>query len=173
MPAEPVRSRPTHIATVIAGLLVAATIFFVWGALAERSDHHDTNATTATHQEGESGESANEHAAEGGATEADSEYRPLGINLESTPLIIAAAALSLALAGLVAFRASTAVFVAVVVLGGAFTALEVAEVIHQADRDKTGLVALAVLAGMFHASAAVLAARELLVARRGERAVTM
>jgi len=53
-------------------LLVAATIFFVWGAFAERSEHHDTNATTSTHQEGESGETANEHAAEGGATEADS-----------------------------------------------------------------------------------------------------
>jgi hypothetical protein len=148
---------------VIAGLLVAATIFFVWGALAERSNHNDTHATTATHQEGGGGESAGEHATEGGATESFSEYHPLGVDLESTPLIVVAAAVSLTLAGLVAFRPSTAAFVAVVVLGGAFTALEIAEVFHQADRDEIGLLALALVAAALHAAAAALALRALIV----------
>ena len=151
---------------MIAGLLVAATIFFVWGAIAERSDHHDTRATTQTRQEGECGESPGEHASEGGTTESASEYHPLGVNLESTPLIIIAALISIALAGLVAFRPNPAVLVAVVVLGAAFTALEIAEVIHQADRDETGLVTLALAAGVLHAAAAILAARALVVMPR-------
>ena len=173
MSAHPVRLRLSRTPAVIVGLLVAATIFFVWGALAERSNHNDTHATTATHQEGGGGgESADEHATEGGATESSSEYRPLGVDLESTPLIVAAAAVSLTLAGLVAFRPSAAVFVAVVVLGGAFTALEIAEVFHQADRDEIGLLALALVAAALHAAAAALALRVLIATPRAMPSTT-
>jgi hypothetical protein len=151
---------------VIAGLLVAATVFFVWGALAERSDHHDSPTATKTHQEEGSGETPAEHSAEGGASESSSEYQPLGIDLESDALIVVAALVSLALAGLVAFRPSRPVFAGVVVLGVVFTAFEIAEVVHQADVDEAGLVALAALAAVFHASAALLAAHGLWASRR-------
>lgn len=41
-----------------------------------------------------------------------------------------------------------------------------------ADQDNAGLVALALIAGVLHATAAVLAARELIVARRAVPAPT-
>lgn len=169
-------SAPRRIGTalVISGLLAAATIFFVWGALAERSHHQDSPGATATHQEGGSSESADQRAAEGGSGEtgSTSEFQPLGINLESDPLIIVAALGSLSLAGLVAFRTNRAVLAAVVVVGVAFTALEIVEVLHQADVDETGLLVLAATAGVLHAGAAFLAARELFASSRTAPAST-
>ena len=142
---------------------------FVWGAFAERSGHHDetkSHATPSGEQAG-NGETPEQHASETGttgtATEAsgETEYRPLGINLESTPLVLAAAAISLLVAALVAFRPSPATLLAVVILGASFTALELVEVVHQMDQNRIGLLILAIAAGILHAAAALLAARAL------------
>ena len=94
---------------VIATLLVAATVFFLWGALAERSGESRESAETAAletgnefespsskaSEEGEHSETATERVAEAGRNEGESaeehseeeEFRPLGVNLESTPLL--------------------------------------------------------------------------------------
>ena len=168
------RGRPP----LIGILLAAATLFFVWGALAEQSAPHDEaqHHTATTQESSGSGETSAEHAAEptnatssSGETSGESEYRPFGINLESTALIVIAALVSIALAGLVAFRPSRPALVAVVILGAAFTALEIAEVIHQADADKPGLLALAAIAGTLHAAAGLLALFELVLAPRAAR----
>lgn len=156
----PTRARMSF---VIAGLLVAATLFFVWGALAERSGHDEVHTSATTHQEG-GGETTEQHAPEGsgGAASSEStEYRPLGVNLESTALIVAAALVSLGLAALVAFRPTPPVLIAVVALGVVFVVFEIVEVVHQVDVDEFGLLTLALIAAFLHASAATLAGIQL------------
>ena len=64
---------------------------------------------------------------------------------------------SLLLAALVIVRSRREVLIVVALLALAFTALEIAEVAHQIDANKTGLVALALLAGVLHALTAGLA----------------
>lgn len=152
---------------IIGVLLALATVFFVWGAVAERSGHHNegkSHQTTMAETSG-NGETGAERTGESTTTTAsesggESEYRPFGINLESTPLITIAAIVSFALAALVALRPHRAVLITVVIVAAGFTALEIAEAIHQLDGDETGLFVLAVLAGLLHAAAAILAARE-------------
>ena len=162
-------ARQTPRALLIGALLAMATVFFLWGSFAERSSHPDTStgtkATTGQHTEG--GESAAQHASEGntpGVTE--TEYRPLGINLESTPLIVAAAVISFGLAGLVAFRPGRTVLLLVVFVASGFVALEIVEVVHQANVSKTGLLVLALIAAVLHAAVAVLALGEVLTEPR-------
>lgn len=161
--------------SLLIGILFAvATIMFVWGAFAERSGHDDEVKSHSTPSGEQAGnlESAEQRARETGesgtATEAsgETEYRPLGIDLESNPLVLAAAALSLLVAALVAFRPSPATLWAVVILGAGFTAVELVELVHQADRDQVGLLILALAAGTLHAAAALLATRTLWVDRR-------
>lgn len=170
---------------VIAAVLTAATAFFVWGVLAERAGHRESEESEetraqATDRTSEASEGS-EHSEEGeGATEEGhqedetagehreaEEFRPLGINLESPPLVFAGAALSLALAGLVVARPKRAVLLAVVLFGAGFTVLEIIEVKHQADLGNTGILVLALIAGILHASAAVLAAVAYSGRRRG------
>jgi hypothetical protein len=157
---------------LIAVLLAAATVFFVVGAFAERSTETDTHASTPSgHVEG-GGETPAEHATEGGGGESSPEssgessgehveYRPLGVDLESTTLIVIAAIVSFALAGLVAFRMTRAVLVGVVVLCAVFVVFEILEVFHQADVDEIGLLLLALAACVLHVSAGAVAAHTL------------
>jgi hypothetical protein len=99
----------------LAVLMIAATAALVVGVAIERnteSDHHDaaTAKTVETggesgeaHIEGESanesgGESAATHAAESSSSEGGKEWRPFGLDIESWPFVLLAAAASLALA---------------------------------------------------------------------------
>lgn len=146
---------------VVGVMLALATVFFVWGSFAERTGHHDEHTVVHSVESTGNGESAAQRATESGAAEGvtaeSSEYRPLGINLESTPLVLGGAAVSVLLAALVIVRSRREVLIVVVLLALAFTALEVAEIAHQADANKTGLVVLALLAGVLHALTAGLA----------------
>jgi hypothetical protein len=161
---------------ILVGLIVLATIGFVIGTSIEKgNDHHDAPAASSTgseagHAEGSGaeatpaetgGETATEHAAENaGATETHGEFKPLGINLESTPLILLAALGSLLLAGAAWARSRMLALLLVVVLAmGVFAALDVAEVIHQFDIDETGLGVLAAVVALLHVAAAFVALR--------------
>lgn len=167
--------RPARTPLLIGVLLAIATMMFVWGAFAERSGHDETRShATSSAEPGGNGESAEQRASETGnaATEAngESEYQPLGIDLESTPLVLAAAALSLLVSALVVFRPNRTVLVAVVVLGAGFATLELVELVHQAEQNRIGLLILVLTAGILHAAAALLAA-SVLVANRGHPGV--
>lgn len=152
---------------VVGVVLIIATVFFVWGSFAERSGHHDVHSSVPSGESAANGESAAQHAAEGGGgsdgtasagvASETAEYRPLGVNLESTPLVIGGAMLSVLLAALVIARSRREVLIVAALLALAFTTLEVAEVAHQIDANKTGLVVLALLAGVLHALTAGLA----------------
>src|SRR3954447_21877218 len=164
--------RPSGRPLLIGALLGLATVFFVWGAAAEHSGHSETShAATASESSG-NGETTAEHANEttaGTSSEAqgESEYRPLGINLESTTVIVIAAVVSLLLAALVVWRPSKGPLLAVVVLSAAFAVVEIIEVVHQADVNNTGLLIVALAACITHTAVALLAGNEL---RAGHRA---
>lgn len=159
---------------LIGGLLALATVFFLWGSFAERSGHHEIGSgrNAATGQPAEGGESVEHHASEGqGAGPAESEYRPLGVNLESTPLVVTAALISFALAAVVALRPGRPVLGLAAILAFGFVLLEIVEVAHQADRGNRGLLVLALVAGLLHAAVGVLAISAAVVAPRTVRAV--
>jgi hypothetical protein len=164
-----------RLSLLAAVLLAAATVFFVWGVFAERSGHHDESKSnpSATSESAGDGETDEEHAREQGQSEgesaepeAEAEYRPFGIDLESTPLVLGAAVASLALAALVVLRRRRTIVVVVLVVAIGFTAVEIVEVVHQADVNESGLLALALLAGLLHVAAALVAARVLVLASR-------
>lgn len=73
--------------------------------------------------------------------------------------------MSLLVAALVVFRPRRATLLAIVILGAGFTALELVEVVHQADQNRVGLLILALAAGFVHAAAALLAASALFAGR--------
>ena len=85
----------------------------------------------------------------------------LRINLESWWVITLGAVVSLLLAAVVLTRGARWSLVAAGLLGLAFVVLEIAEVQHQHKEGRTGLVVLAVLAGLLHLSVTLLAGREL------------
>ena len=154
--------------SLLVALIVLATIGFVVGISIEKgNDNHEPAAVSVT-QSGEAAghtESGDEtgHSEAGGSAEAageHSEFKPLGINLESTPLIVLAAVASLALALLAWLRPRWrwglwAIFIAM----GVFAALDIAEVVHQSDIDETGLAVLAAIVAVLHGAAAFVAGR--------------
>jgi F0F1-type ATP synthase assembly protein I len=168
---------------VLVVLLLAATALFAVGAIAERSQVHEPTGaevhttgeaageSPAVHQQEQtetSGES-NEAHANGAAAETHTEASEtvLGVNVESTPLIVLAVLVGLGLAALVAsrFGRSPAVMIAVALIAIAWAALDVREVVHQLDESRTGIAAIAIAVAVLHLAAALLAAR--IAARAG------
>ena len=105
----------------LVALLVASTALFAVGVIAERSSKDTHTEPAAAHAEepgGESGEPAGAHGEGGGseattsgetghvepATEHDERERLLGVDVESTPLVVLAALAGLALTALAASR---------------------------------------------------------------------
>jgi hypothetical protein len=101
-----------------------------------------------------SSSATNSESTEGAAAE----YRPLGVDLERTGLIITAAAVSILVAVLVVRWPRRTTLLVATALAVAFTIIEVVEVGHQADVSRWGLLTLAALALLAHAAAAVVMA---------------
>ena len=151
---------------LLVGLIVAATAAFVVGTAIERnssgeSAHHETAAGAPA--AGETGaESPGEHAQEGATAErtpatkeAHAELRPLGIDVEAWPFVALAAAVSLALAAAAWLRPHHAPLLGLVAAAMlVFAALDVREVLHQADIDNTGLAIPAAVIAALHLAAA-------------------
>ena len=145
---------------LLATLIAFATVSFVVGTAIERNSSGESGHHAET-----SGESPVAHAKEGGdTTEANAEsshaeLRPLGIDVEAWPVVALAALASLGLA-LGAWLRTDSVpllaFIAVAML--AFAVLDVREVIHQSDINKTGLAILAAFIAALHIAAALVAA---------------
>lgn len=160
----------------LVALLVASTALFTVGVIAERSstDTHTepastqvgesgepTGAPAGAHEEGE-GSSAGEagHAeTAAGETRAEENETLLGVDVESTPLIVLAAIVGLGLAALAAsrFGRRPAVLLAVAVIAFAWAALDVREVVHQLDESRTGIAVVAIVVAVLHLAAALLA----------------
>lgn len=135
---------------LLAALIVLATVGFLVGVSLETNDERAEPATEIT-------EAANTEAGE---------FQPLGINLESTPLIVLAALASILLAAAAWTRPRWLVGLGLVAVAmGAFAALDLAELVHQTDAGETGLAVLAAVVAVLHVGAALLALR-LVVAPR-------
>jgi hypothetical protein len=122
---------------VLVALVLASTAGFVVGTSIERSSGGEAHAESG----GESGEAADRG----------------GESLESTPLVVAAAAFSLALAVAIWLRPAwrrLLLFAALAMV--AFAVVDVRELFHQVDERDAGLALVAaVVAGLHLASAAV------------------
>jgi hypothetical protein len=134
---------------LIVGLIGLATIGFVVGATIERN-------ATESHAESPAA-SLSESSAE--SPSAGGEFQPFGVNIEAVPFIVLAALASLAMAAAVWARPrSPLVLGAVALVMVVFAALDVREVVHQIDENRTGLAVLAgVIAGLHLAAAAAIA----------------
>jgi hypothetical protein len=162
----------------LVALLVASTALFAVGVIAERSSsdkHTEPAAAHAAETGGESGEPAGAHG-EGGASEATpsgeaghvesrTEHaeteRLLGVDVESTPLVVLAVLAGLALAALAAGRFGLArgFLLTVVVISLAWAALDIREVVHQLDESRTGVAVVAIAVAALHPAVAVISGR--------------
>lgn len=161
----------------LVALLVASTVLFAVGVIAERSDN-DTHLGSAAAQIEETEEAAGEpegvheesgepgageegHVETAGETHADEDETVLGVDVESTPLVVLAVLAGLGLAALAATRFGRVrgflLAVAVIALGWA--ALDVREVIHQLDESRTGVAVVAILVAVLHLAVAAVSGR--------------
>ena len=160
----------------LVALLVASTALFAVGVMAERSST-DAHTEPASAHVGESGEAARERtgaheeregssAGEAGDAEpaagephTDTNEAVLGVDIESTPLIVLAVVFGLALAALAATRFGRllAVLAAVAAVALAWAALDMREVVHQLDESRTGTAVVATLVTALHFAVALLA----------------
>jgi hypothetical protein len=150
---------------IIVTLIVLATAGFVVGVTIERN-------TSEPHAErhvesGEQGEAGHVDAQAGSETHA--EFQPFGVDIEAVPFIVLAALASLGMAAAVwTWPTSVPVLVIVAAAMLLFALLDVREVFHQADENRTGLAILAgAVAGLHLAASAATA----LLAATGERTV--
>jgi hypothetical protein len=162
----------------LVALLVASTALFAVGVTAERSStdtHTEPAAAHAAETGGESGEPAGAHS-EGGASEATASgdaghvesatehaesERLLGVDVESTPLVVLAVLAGLALAALAASRIGLrrGFLLTIVVIGLAWAALDLREVVHQLDESRTGVAVVAMAVVTLHLMVAAISGR--------------
>ena len=155
---------------LLAALMTAATALFVVGVTAERgqSDEHSGERVQQLRKTGEShiaetgGEGEETHApTAGGESEHDTHAEPhiLGVNPESTLLVVLATIGSLLLVAAVLRSPRAAALLVLVVLAMlAFAALDVREVTHQLDEDHASVALLAGVIAFLHLAAAGVAA---------------
>jgi hypothetical protein len=169
--------------TLIALLLLSTAAFLV-DVLAERSSDDKHHQSAVVHDEaegahneaaeaGEAGDAAAGEAAEGrdgehgeaadrgeaAPGEHHAEARLLGIDLETTPLLVIAVAAGLGLAALAASRVGTsrAVLVVVALAALVWAALDIREIAHQVDESRSGIAAIAAAVAALHLAAAAVA----------------
>lgn len=133
--------------------------------LAKRAPEIAANAGTVAATQTGTGETAAQHAREG---------RVLGVDLESTPMIVLAivAGLGLAIVALSPLGAIRAILLGLALAALAWSALDVREVVRQANESRTDLAIIAGVVAALHAAAAALAVW-LARTRRGEHPQTM
>jgi hypothetical protein len=157
-------------------LLVASTMLFTVGVIAESSvkdEHDESSEVSGEHTEsaeagadteaGEEGgeEAAHDEGSEPVAHEDEEDERLLGVDLESTPLVIAAVLTGLALAALAASSVGSRrpFLLAVVAIGLGWAALDIREALHQIDESRAGIPVLAAAVAALHLAAAGTAGR--------------
>jgi hypothetical protein len=169
-----------HLTLILIALIVVATAAFGIGAAIEKSEHNDESSESAGLQgaihtaatgawdtilvSGESGESGGEtagessrgeHSESGGETHSED---LLGIDPESTALVVLAIFGSLLLAAAVWLRPEATPVLALVGLAMLFfAALDIREAVHQSDESNGGLMALALCIATLHLAAGGLA----------------
>jgi hypothetical protein len=167
----------SRIRIITASLIVASAVAFAVGAAAERSgEHHEARpAATATAPSTDAGHDADtdtntdtdsdggqapavghndgdtSSTTEGAVTEVGAHSEDvLGINPESTPLVLAAVIGSIALAVALLLFGSPLLAAFIGLAAAAFAALDVREVVHQFGESHSGIAALAIVVTVLH-----------------------
>jgi hypothetical protein len=164
----------------LVALLAVSTVLFAAGVSAERSDsdtHAEPEAAAhvdegsqesggpeGTHEEaGESTASASEEQgskSESGEEHAEDE-RLLGVDLESTPLIVLAVLAGIGLAVLAASQIGRlrGFLLGVTIIALAWAVLDIREVVHQIDESRTGIALVASAVAVLHLATALVSGR--------------
>lgn len=132
----------------MAALLLGSVVLFAVGVALENS---------AGGEEGHSVEGEGE--VEGTEAE-DAEETLLGIDLESPAAVVTGVVVSLILAVLALRSDKRAALIVIALFTLAFAILDVRELLHQFDEDRSGIAALAGLIAVLHLGASAVAARE-------------
>jgi hypothetical protein len=156
----------------LVALLAVSTVSFAVGVAAERSDA-DTHAPEAaqteaagagaaeTHEEAGAAESEEGHAEPASGETSSEDERVLGIDLESTPLVVLAvlAGLGLAALGATRFGRLRGFLLAVALVALAWAALDLREVLLQLDESRTDVALVAMMVAVLHLAAAAVSGR--------------
>jgi hypothetical protein len=145
-------------------LLILSAGAFTIGVAVERSTVSHTSATEASTGSTSTGEQGSGHIDEHGATSSTETNTEnfLGVNTESTGLVLLAVAMSLVLAAAVWFWGMPPALALALLFALGAGLLDVREIVHQAQESRGVLVALATLTALLH-GAAVFAASLLLL----------
>lgn len=148
-------------------LLIVAAALFAVGVASEGDTHHEpaarqeavTTVESGEHNEATEHDEATEQALHSEQTEASEseETTILGINLESTPLVVLAVIISLALAAATWRADHKLVLLATALFAAAFAALDVAEFSHQIKESAATIATIAAIIAVLHAAAAFVA----------------
>jgi hypothetical protein len=145
-------------------LLTGAALFAIGVATERNSDDHHAEATSAHIESGAEG--AKEEAAEqdeqaGTAAEERDEQaeeeRLLRLDLESVPLVVAGVVVSVALAVDVWLRRDRWLLWTAGGFAAVFAVLDVAELVHQIEENRTGIAIIAAIVAIMHAAGAAVA----------------
>jgi Flp pilus assembly protein TadB len=150
---------PRRLAAAFVLLMLMSTLAFVIGASVEKNRGHSEPGVEATHSDegSQAHEEGGSEEGEGAAPQAAESETIGGIDVESTPLIVVGAVLSLALVGAALRWPRRGVFAVAVVFCLGFAALDGRELAHQLDEDASGVAVLAGLTLALHLAAAATA----------------
>jgi heme/copper-type cytochrome/quinol oxidase subunit 3 len=135
-------------------LLIAAAALFAVGIATEGDSRHETVATVESVAHNEATEQA-DHNEQSGTSETGE--RILGINLESTPLVVIAVLISIALAAATWTHDDKVILLLTALFAAAFAVLDVAEFTHQLRQSAATIAIIAATIAVLHAAAAFLA----------------
>lgn len=135
-------------------LLIAAAAMFAFGVATEGDAHHDSGSIVESGEHNGATEQA-EHNERAEASETGE--RILGINLESTPLVVLAVLISVALAAATWRHDHKLILLVVALFAAAFAVLDVAEFSHQIRQSAATVAVIAAVIAVLHAAAAFLA----------------
>lgn len=158
-------SIPRGLVALFALLMLLSTAAFVIGVTVEKGQGHSDSVVEASHSD-EEGSAGHEEAGgeegggeEGGGEASSEESESLvGVDVESTPLVIFGALLSLALIGAVALRPRREVLAVAIVFCIGFAVLDGRELAHQLEEHAGTVATLAALTLILHLGAAAMAA---------------
>ncbi|MFN2545187.1 MAG: hypothetical protein ABR600_11565 [Actinomycetota bacterium] len=148
-------------------LLLASAVLFAVGAAVERHHHSERTSTEAGgHVEGGDEGGGESHHVESGSPEPSSE-KLLGIDPEAPWIVAIGVAVSVLLAAAVWAVRRGSVLMLAVVLGLAFAALDLREMVHQIHESRPSLMTVSIVLAVLHFSVTAVAA--ILVRKRPMR----
>jgi hypothetical protein len=160
---------------LLAVLLVASAVVFAIGVSVEKSQtattHTDSPIAGTNAPEGsaarEAAEGKSPIAGSGGEPSANESERFVGINTESTPLVVLVVVATFILAGAALYLRSQPLLALILVVALLAFLFDMREVVHQFQENRDTVATLAVVTGGLHVLAAFVAATMLLERKIG------